>query len=161
MVDQTSQHKEGIMVWGAIAHDYKCPLHVFEETVDYMAFIYMLAIHFFPHALEKFPDGFYFIQDNAPPHRSTDTQIYLPLKNCTPLKWPPYSPDLNVIENMWSILSAAVYKDKQSYDSVAELTTAVIDAWNHISLEQVNKLIASMRTRLQDTIKRDGGHTDY
>jgi hypothetical protein len=161
MVDQTDQHKKGIMVWGAIAHDYECPLHVFTENVDADLYIHMLALHFFPNVALAFPSGFYFIQDNAPPHRSFDTQCYLYHKKCTVVPWPPYSPDLNVIENMWSLLSAAVYREKQAYDTVRELEAAVIKACDDIPMTQVNKLIDSMRTRLRVTIKRDGGHTDY
>jgi predicted transcriptional regulator len=161
MEEQTERYKESFMVWGAIGKNYKSPLYVFETTEDSDLYIHMLAVHFFPDVLKRFRDGFCFIQDNAPPHRAADTQEYLMLKNCTVLTWPPYSPDLNCIENMWSLLSAGVYDERPSYNTLAELKTAVLRAWDAIPLSKVNALIDSMTSRLRATIKQDGGHTAY
>jgi transposase len=149
------------MVWAAIGFDYKCPIHFFESTVDSDVYIEMLAIHFFPDVETRFGTDFIFIQDNAPPHRALVTKAYLFYKQCTTLEWLPYSPDLNVIEHCWNLLSRRVYVKKASYSTVAELKDAIVTAWETISLEEINALVLSMRSRLRETIKVDGDHTHY
>jgi hypothetical protein len=42
--------------------------------------------------------GFIFMQDNAPAHRSKFIQRNLQIRQIAYIKWPPYSPDLNLIE---------------------------------------------------------------
>jgi predicted transcriptional regulator len=159
--DQTARYKESFMVWGAIGYDYKCPLYVCEVSEDATFYCHLLALHFFPHAKERYPYGFFFIQDNAPPHRASLTQEFLKLQNCTVLTWPPYSPDLNCIENMWGLLSSAVYKDHPTYNTLGELEAAVLKAWDDIPMSKVNALVSSMPSRLKAAIKEEGGHTDY
>ncbi|GBM14131.1 Transposable element Tc3 transposase [Araneus ventricosus] len=49
--------------------------------------------------------------DNVPIHTSNATKNYLNSKNLTVLEWPPMSPDLNPIENVWDIISRKVYEN--------------------------------------------------
>ena len=48
-------------------------------------------------------------------------------KHVEVLKWPPYSPDLNPIDNLWAILKRKVAKRRAS--SLDELQEAIIDIW--------------------------------
>jgi hypothetical protein len=161
IVEQSRFRNESVMVWAAIGYNYKSPIHIFDSTVDAQVYIEMLSIHFFPDVIEKLGPDFFFIQDNAPPPRATDTQMFLLHKGCTVLEWPPYSPDLNVIEHCWNLLSRRVFEERASYDTVAQLSDAILTGWDSISLEEINGLVLSMVDRLRETIKRDGGHTHY
>ena len=58
--------------------------------------------------------------DNAPSHAAKATTQYLEsigLKNKTMMIWPSNSPDLNPIENLWSIVNRRVYADGRQYSS--------------------------------------------
>ena len=47
-------------------------------------------------------------QDNAPPHVSRATNKFFSKKRLQVIDWPPNSPDLNPIENAWSVLKDKV-----------------------------------------------------
>ena len=80
-----------------------------------------------------------FIQDSAPCHRSASTQKYLDLKFvCVMSDWAPQSPDLNIIENMWSILKGQVWKRYSR--NANELWAIVKDEQNSIPKETVEQL---------------------
>ncbi|KAJ5644671.1 hypothetical protein N7507_010682 [Penicillium longicatenatum] len=51
-----------------------------------------------------------FQQDNAPIHTAHLVQDTLDKLRCDIMEWPPYSPNLNPIENLWALLKAAILK---------------------------------------------------
>ena len=53
---------------------------------------------------------FIFQQDNAPCHRAKIVSEWFESKNIEHLTWPPNSPDLNCIENLWSWLDKEIAK---------------------------------------------------
>jgi len=46
----------------------------------------------------------HFQHDNAPCHKAKSVIDYMSSKDLNPISWPPYSPDLNPIENIWAVL---------------------------------------------------------
>jgi hypothetical protein len=58
--------------------------------------------------LTNLPENFIFQQDNAPVHVACTSKDYFEWKEIPLMTWPPYLPDLNIIENLWGIDSNKV-----------------------------------------------------
>ena len=85
-------------------------------------------------------------------------------QECGRWKLPPYSPDLNPIENFWPVLKNAIRKrgpaatlaesEEKSNEAVAECQTAA-------GIALVRKFIDSMPNRMQAVIRKQGKPTKY
>jgi len=107
-----------------------------------------------------FPEQkFVFQHDLAPPHRAQGTQDILQMKNVDVLPWPGNSPDLNPIENLWSILKSKV--KGMNYNSSDDLWKLFYNEWYQISPKVCRSLIASMPKRLELVKKCKGHPTKY
>ena len=102
-----------------------------------------------------------YMHDNAPSHAAKATTQYLEstgFKNKTMMIWPPNSPDLNPIENLWSIVKQRLYADGKQYSSKDALWEAIKQAVDSIPRSLIRKLTESANERLFDIIRRNGSH---
>jgi transposase len=102
---------------------------------------------------------FIFQQDGAPAHRARTTIAFLEARNISVLPWCGNSPDMSLIENLWSQAQRAVNVEgvKNQHDFFA----AVERAWSTLRIEYIHALYRSMPSRLKELKKRRGGHTHY
>lgn len=104
---------------------------------------------------------FYFFQDNCPIHRALVVREWLreqPQIKTVP--WPPRSPDLNPIENLWGLMV-------QKWDNRAERTKEALvthceQAWETLRGSNLCEvLVRSMRNRCDAVIDAGGAATKY
>ena len=87
-----------------------------------------------------------FQQDNALIHRAGSTLTYFQERDTNLLEpLPSKSPDLNIIENAWSLLARKVYKDARQYESKKELKAAIIEAWEIIDQATIQNVYHSLQ----------------
>ena len=114
--------------------------------------------------LDKFDDiyseGYYFQQDNARIHTSKYAMNFFDENFVELLDWPAYSPDLNPIENLWSIIKHEL-DNCDEFKSFAEFKTKIFKIWENIDQSRIDKLINSMSSRIEQCIEREGWPTDY
>ena len=66
-----------------------------------------------------------FQQDNTIMHHSSLTNKFFIDIIVSGLEWPPCSPDLNPIKNLWGIHVRSVYKDFRQFDTLEDLKEAI------------------------------------
>ena len=112
-----------------------------------------------PEMARKFPEGSgIFQQDLAPCHTSRKVKNFINLNNISVLDWPGNSPDLNPIENLWSIIKLRLRR--RDCTTREKLIEAIIDCWYRDPQIQENckKLIDSMPKRVKSVLTCCGGH---
>ena len=72
---------------------------------------------------------------------------------------PPWSPDLNPIENFWSELKARVYA--RFRQTMEELEQFIREEWEATDLAYIDKLCRSMPRRLQLLLDNQGHKIHY
>ena len=103
------------------------------------------------------------LQDNDPKHTSHLCKNYLKRKeekgDLVIMNFPPQSPDLNPIENLWDHLKREKVKHRSTNKD--NLWDVLNQSWNNIKPEVLIKLVHSMPNRVNAVLKAKGGHTKY
>lgn len=153
---------QGWMFWGSFAGSQKGP-HLFWEkawgkinSATYSERVLPLVHAYLLENPEK-----QFMQDNAPPHTSAYTNARLQERGIEPIVWPPNSPDLNPIENVWAKMKQHIEVHHPGHLTKPQLKTALAEAWDSIDSDYLNKLIESMPDRCWEVYLNDGGPIPY
>ena len=84
------------------------------------------------------------------------------------MDWPPFSPDLNPIENTWFLLKEHTHKlvpqlhEITNPDQVEkQLRDVLPNAWQNILQARFDVLIESMPRRVKAVIDAEGWYTSY
>lgn len=117
--------------------------------------------------LEKFDhDNFRIIHDNARFSTSEYTKTYLAERQYDRyfVKIPPYSPDMNIIENLWAILKFRVNRHMFKFGQIRDkdrFVRLLKNIWAGIGPVIVNNLYKSLPKRMDLIIKTCGNLTKY
>ena len=116
------------------------------------------------------PGQYTFQQNNALIHVSKTTMKFINEHKLKVMKWPANSPDLNLIEHLWSQLKAKFHKAWEALGSgrisrdsgaMAIYVEMLKRIWKEELAEVAMELVKSMSRRIKAVIKAKGGHTKY
>ena len=155
------RRKPGVMVWGAISSNGAAYIVRLKGKITALSYQKMLEEVIFNENNQNLPANFIFQQDNAPVHVAGSSKDFFKNHQIPLLEWPPYSPDLNIIENLWGIISKRVYKDGKEYLTPDELWESVSEEFISISTETIQKLFESIPRRLVSCLEIKGKRTRY
>ena len=148
-----------VMVWGGIMGNQKTDLVIVQGNLNAQGYINVLRNHLLPFMQNNGPQAT-FQHDNARPHTARVTTRFLANNNVNVLPWPAVSPDLNPIEHIWDELGRRVRTNHQ-INNVDDLRQALLLEWQAIPNDVIRRYVNSMRRRILECIRRNGGHTRY
>uniref|UniRef100_A0A3B5RBS0 Paired domain-containing protein n=1 Tax=Xiphophorus maculatus TaxID=8083 RepID=A0A3B5RBS0_XIPMA len=159
----TVKHPETIHVWGCFSAKGVGSLTVLPKNTAMNKEWYqnVLREQLLPTVQKQFGDEQWLFQhDGAPCHKAKVISNWLREQNIEILgPWPGNSPDLNPIENLWSIIKRRV--DKRKPRNSDKMQALIVQEWTAISQDLVQKLIESMPGRIAEVLKKRGQHCKY
>lgn len=168
-----------LMVWGAIAHDFKPPLFIIPQkaptppvypppmnppknpngsTLNQVKYaVWILQGRVWPMIQELRSQGRnpVLVEDGARPHNAEIPERIRQQYGILRFPHPAHSPDLNAIENVWSVLKRQVEARRPVAKDRNELIVHVCEEWAVIPMEVVNEAVESIARRVQQV--RDAG----
>ena len=149
-----------VQVWGAFSLTAVPQLAPISTHFDSCEYVKLLAARFLSYTHTPVP---LLLHDRHPAHGSNETQKWLDCLGIQVVKLPPKSPDLNPIENVWSMVSRHVYAGMKTYTTKDSLLDAVRAAWELVRSDHSlrHRLVASMTDRLQAVVRQKGGPTEF
>jgi hypothetical protein len=109
-----------------------------------------------------------FIQDNAFIHKAYKVRDFLEEIGIDVMVWPPYSLDLNLIENLWKMLKAEIdraYLELKGMGNSQAVMDFMIkcaqDTWETLAPAFLNKLVKGMQKRVDVIKAANGWYTKY
>lgn len=161
--------RKTVSVWGAIANDGLGPIVKLDSALDRFTYAEIMDTYGKEMIREKFgSDQCYWISDNCRAHTSNLVKEWFESAHALHgirverILLPPYSPDLNLIENVWGNLKHdCLYADEPS--SADQLWDIIQNFWNvrRSEPETCLSLFSSMPRRLDNVIRSDGFPTRY
>ena len=101
-----------------------------------------------------------FQQDGAPAHSSRVVKKWLTDQGIQVLDWPGNSPDLNPIENLWTIMKRKLKQYRPT--SMQDLIYYIKRVWcQEVTPEVCQRLVHSMPRRISYVLKARGYPTKY
>ena len=135
-----------IMVWRCMGWNGAGILSEVEGKMDAKQYINILEGGLLESAqkLEISEGDLIFQQDNDPKHTSKLAQKWFEDQGITILAWPSQSPDLNLIEHLWTLLKHKVLAYEVLASGVWQLWERAAVDWDNITAEECQRLIESM-----------------
>ena len=105
-------------------------------------------------------DSYLLLDDNSRIRDCTIAQNFKTAHSINMIECPGWSPDLNPIENLWSILKRRV--NSRNPQSIDDLKKYIVKKWEIIGESDILKnLIQSIPKRIREMIRRKGDKTKY
>jgi len=162
------------MAWAVIGWNYKSPLYFVSYEGEGKGFTqekYAEQILRGPLMdIFKQPGDYFCVEDNSSVHGKSDSKKNKGLCNAVRLEchiysidWPPCSPDLNPIENIWRVLKQRLRNRKPHGGwTLLDLKQAMVDIWEkEISINLINSYIDTMPERIAKVRVRKGGPSGW
>ena len=161
------------MFWGSFAGVERGPCIFWERdkgnltSEKYALRILPLVVDWTRAKSEEIGRQVYFMHDNAAVHRGRPAREYLYANGVESIPWPANSPDLNPIENLWSMMKYYIQERYPEFEQKRqrnreEVRSIVLEVWYHsTTVEKLSRLMESMSRRCEEVIGADGGPIPY
>jgi len=148
-------HPKRLSIWGCICSAGVGDIHIFYDALDAKLTRTILSKHLKQTAHKYFPNQhWWFQQDNDPKHKSKIVKTWIESNGIDTIEFPPYSPDLSPIENVWADLKRRV--EQHNSTSLTDLERHVREEWATTDRNFLTHIVHSMPERCKLVLKHKG-----
>jgi transposase len=155
---------KSVMFWGCFSkHGTGPPVSLLgnQDAKEYCTVLKENLIPEIKLAKRTIPGEWQVMQDNAPIHSAKETMAFIERHRLDFIEWPPYSPDLNPIENIWHWMKSVLETEYPVCQSAEEIEARFFEIWGKITPEMCQAYCGSYERRLLAVIEAKGGYTKY
>ena len=153
------KHYQKIHVWGSFSKFGFGRIYLFKENLTGKKLVEIYKKALLPSGkMIKLPHWI-LLEDNDPKHTSNIAKTWRENHQIDRISWPSNSPDLNPIENIWTLLKDKVGQLKPS--NLDQLEKNIKTVWSNFPQKLAETLALSMSDRMKQLIERKGDTIDY
>jgi Transposase/DDE superfamily endonuclease len=153
-------HPDRLSIWGCMSGVGIGDIHIFTDTLDAPLMRIILNTHLLASAHRLFSSTtWWFQQDNDPKHTSHVVQTWLFGHGIQLIDFPPYSPDLSPIENLWANLKRRV--EHRNARNIEQLSQHVAEEWAATDPTFLSTIVHSMPRRCKLVVQNSGHKIHY
>ena len=152
------QGGSGQMLWGCISYYAYGPLEAVEGYITSEKYLTLLKNVVEPemNSSRQANRVLVFQQDNAKAHKTPAVMEYFGSWGYQLLDWPPQSPDLSPIENIWNVMKMKLKAMRPRPRTKATMRNAMMDIWDELDDTIRENLIMTFRSRCEKCIENKG-----
>lgn len=147
-----------IMIYGFIGNDGFLSIKRIEGNLNGEKYASLLNDIVIPELQIRYGTDIIYQHDNARPHISKSVLKLFETRKIQLLNWPPYSPDINIIENVWRLLKDIVYDGDviQNKNQVWERIENAVLEINRKEPSPIVNMYTNYIQRILELIQRNG-----
>lgn len=151
-----------VNVWAVISHERIEFISKVSNKFNSQKYLELLE-QVVPMTRNNIPNVIW-MHDNVRFHRTEMIEQYFERMGVQKMKWPPQSPDMNPIENLWGLISQklnVMVDEDGNAKTPEELFERIVDCAADISPEILTNLYTSLPNRWKLVLEKNGGPTRY
>jgi len=148
----------GVMVWLMVMPNGLLSYKIIEGKFDSKDYLALLKTSVVPISKLNYGMDYFFQEDNCSVHKAKIIQNFMNTSKINILKWPAKSPDLNIVEDIWKMLSNDIY-DGVQFKKISDLKEKINDIifhFNSTKREKIQALYSTIRKRLCTLLMKHG-----
>src|SRR5579871_1754444 len=158
----TVKHSIKVYIYGCFSEEGFRNIYCFTDNLNAELLYTIYKTTLLPSARKFFgrDNHSWFLQeDNDPKHISGKAESWRDEHQVKRISWPAQSPDLNPIENVWTVLKANISNYKPT--SVKDLIRIIKKEWKALDNIFAKNLVVSMKNRITMLLSNKGDHIYY
>ncbi len=157
-LDQARKHgKFSLSIWGCVCAQGVRAIKFYKGRLNADKYKQILIHEGIPcYKKNSGMYGRFFQQDNAPCHKANKILNYFESKNVNVISWPPYSPDISPIENIWGIIKNKISTFENEIMNIEEYEEIIQSILYNIPNSTIKNTFYSVKKRLQTLYKNNG-----
>lgn len=148
----------GVLVWLMVMPNGLLSYTILDGIFNSAKYLRLLQERIVPVIKLNYPNNIWYQDDNCSVHRAKIIKNYMISTGIRLLDWPSKSPDINIVEDIWHMISNKVYDGpqfRQKSELIEKINRAILEL-NKSDRDSIMKLYGGINNRLCHILSKQG-----